>query len=135
LVPVSLFPKSLNFYLKQKVWFIYTRHETIQHLKIMKEIVHKKTLTLSEFWVKEHDFQCILFQGTISRVLISHWIYTIWKRNTKIKDYFAANSRKSESSGIMDDVCMAFCLFCILRVGTDDMWAWFPMYFISRNHI
>jgi hypothetical protein len=20
----------------------------------------------------------------------------------------------------MDDVCMAFCLFCILRVGTDD---------------
>ena len=42
------------------------------------------------------------------------------KRNTKIKDYFAAKSRKSESSGIMDDVCMAFCLFCILRVGTDD---------------
>ena len=43
------------------------------------------------------------------------------KRNTKIKDYFAAKSRKSESSGIMDDVCMAFCLFCILRVGTDDV--------------
>ena len=42
------------------------------------------------------------------------------KRNTKIKEYFAAKSRKSESSGIMDDVCMAFCLFCILRVGTDD---------------
>ena len=37
------------------------------------------------------------------------------KRNMKIKDYFAAKSRKSESSGIM-----AFCLFCILRVGTDD---------------
>jgi hypothetical protein len=43
------------------------------------------------------------------------------KRNTQIKDYFAAKSRKSESSGIMDDVCMAFCLFCILHVGTDDM--------------
>ena len=43
------------------------------------------------------------------------------KRNTKIKDYFAAKSRKSESSGIIDDVCMAFCLFCILRVGTDDV--------------
>ena len=42
------------------------------------------------------------------------------KRNTKIKDYFAAKSKKSESSGIMDDVCMAFCLFCILRVRTDD---------------
>jgi hypothetical protein len=32
------------------------------------------------------------------------------KRNTKVKDYFAAKSRKSESSGIMDDVCMAFCV-------------------------
>ena len=32
------------------------------------------------------------------------------KRNMKIKDYFAAKSRKSESSGIMDDVCMAFCV-------------------------
>ena len=42
------------------------------------------------------------------------------KRNTKIKDYFAAKCRKSKSSGIMDDVCMAFCLFCILPVGTDD---------------
>ena len=42
------------------------------------------------------------------------------KRNTKIKDYFAAKSRKSESSGIMDDECMAFCLFRILHVGTDD---------------
>ena len=43
------------------------------------------------------------------------------KKNTKINDYFAAKCRKSESSGIIDDVCMAFCLFCILRVGTDDM--------------
>ena len=34
----------------------------------------------------------------------------------KIKDYFVAKSRKSESSGIMDDVCMAFC---ILRVRTE----------------
>ena len=42
------------------------------------------------------------------------------KRNTKINDYFAAKSRKSESSGIMDDECMAFCLFCILHVGTED---------------
>jgi hypothetical protein len=43
------------------------------------------------------------------------------KRNTKIKDYFAAKSRKSESSGIMDDLCMAFFLFCILPVVTDDV--------------
>ena len=50
------------------------------------------------------------------------------KRNTKIKDYFAAKSRKSKSSGIMNDVCMAFCLFCILRVGTDDM---FYLFIIS----
>ena len=50
------------------------------------------------------------------------------KRNAKIKDYFAAKSRKNESSGIMDDVYMAFCLFCILRVGTDDM---FYLFIIS----
>jgi hypothetical protein len=53
-------------------------------------------------------------------VRVSEMFYNM-KRNTKIKDYFAAKSRKSESSGIMDDVCMAFCLFCILRVGTDDV--------------
>ena len=43
------------------------------------------------------------------------------KKNTKINDYFAAKCRKSESNGILDDVCMAFCLFFILRLGTDDM--------------
>ena len=29
---------------------------------------------MNEFWVKEHDFQCILFQGTISRLRVSRLI-------------------------------------------------------------